>query len=306
MKNHCLAVVWIAAVLVLTPSAAHAQSGATKYANTCAGCHGAAPGFAQKPSVHKASANAGAIPHYLLGDADIAAFVPPSRPSIPASGATALTESSATLTVYPGTTIILTSYTVSCTGGGATKTAVAAAAAGVGVGTHITVTGLTAATAYNCSATATNSSGTGPSSAPPVSITTTTNATAPALPTPIVKVRLLNSGENTIVQCPVQYSNSNPPRWFVKVSASLPITRDPRVGRLPSGGLPEGAAFRYLFKLNGYPPPGHDPGIWYPSPGVSFVPPARGNYQFEVFAQVWQNEQPISRASSAVISCAVE
>jgi hypothetical protein len=300
IKNRCLAGAWMVAVMVLPASAAHAQSaaaGATKYANTCAGCHGAAPGFAIKPSVHKASANAAAIPHYLPGDADIAAFVPPSRPviSLPAAY---LTANSATLSLSPGTTIILSTYTVSCTGGGGTKTAAGAA---TGNSTNITVTGLTASTAYNCSATATNASGTGLASAP---VSITTNATAPPLPTPIVKVRVMNSGQaGTEVQCPVQYSSSNPPRWFIKVSARLPAHEQLAITR---SGLPPGATFRYLFKVNGYPPPGHSPGIWYPSAGVSFVPPTRGNYNFEVFAQAWLNEQPISRASSGVISCEVQ
>ncbi len=305
IKNRCLAGAWMVAVMVLSASVAHAQSaaaGATKYANTCAGCHGAAPDFAIKPSVHKASANAAAIPHYLPGDADIAAFVPPSRPviSLPAAY---LTANSATLSLSPGTTIILSSYTVSCTGGGVTKTAAGAA---TGNSTNITVTGLTASTAYNCSATATNASGTGLASA---LVSITTNATAPPLPTPIVKVRVMNSGQaGTEVQCPVQYSSSNPPHWFIKVSARLPIaakailTPELRLG----GGLPPGATFRYLFKVNGYPPPGHSPGVWVPSAGVSFVPPTRGNYNFEVFAQAWQNEQAISRASSGVISCEVQ
>jgi opacity protein-like surface antigen len=294
IKNRCLAGAWMVAVMVLSASAAHAQpsaaAGATKYANTCAGCHGAPPG-AIKPSVHKASANAAAIPHYLPGDADIAAFVPPSRPviSLPAAY---LTANSATLSLSPGTTIILSSYTVSCTGGGATKTTAGAA---IGNSTNITVTGLTASTAYNCSATATNASGTGLASAP---VSITTNATAPPLPTPIVKLRLMSSG--TAVQCPVQYSSSM--SWFLRVYASLHPTTLPAITK----GLPPGATWRYLFKVNGYPPPGHFPGVWSPSAGVSFVPPARGNYNFEVFAQAWLNEQAISRVSSGVISCKVQ
>ena len=66
IKNRCLAGAWMVAVMVLPASAAHAQSAAAgkiKYANTCAGCHGPAPGFANIPKVHKASANAAAIPH---------------------------------------------------------------------------------------------------------------------------------------------------------------------------------------------------------------------------------------------------
>ncbi len=306
IKNRCLAGAWMVAVMVLSASAAHAQpsaaAGATKYANTCAGCHGAAPDFAIRPSVHKASANAAAIPHYLPGDADIAAFVPPSRPIISPPGAAALTANSATLILSRGTTVIVTSYTVSCTGGGATKTAAGAATPG---STNITVTGLTASTAYNCSATATNASGTGLASAPPVSITT--NATASPLPTPIVKIRLMNSGQaGTQVQCPVQYSSSNPPHWFLRVFASLP---NPKFATafIRGDGLPPGATFRYLFKVNGYPPPGHSPGIWYPSAGVSFNPPTRGNYSFEVLAQAWLNEQAISRVgNSAFIYCEVQ
>jgi hypothetical protein len=134
----------------------------------------------------------------------------------------------------------------------------------------------------------------------PVSITT--NATAPPLPTPIVILRLMNSGQQgTDVQCPVQYSSSNPPSWFIRVSASLPVE-----SAISRSGLHRGATFRYLFKVNGYPPPGHSPGVWYPSAGVSFVPPARGNYNFEVFAQAWLDETPISRTSSGVISCKVQ
>ncbi len=113
----------------------------------------------------------------------------------------------------------------------------------------------------------------------------------------------MNSGQaGTEVQCPVQYSNSNPPSWFIKVSASLPA----ELGIMSRGGLPRGAKFRYLFKVNGYPPPGHSPGVWEPSAGVTFVPPAKGNYNFEVFAQAWLNEKAISRASSEVISCRVQ
>jgi hypothetical protein len=61
-----------------------------------------------------------------------------------------------------------------------------------------------------------------------------------------------------------------------------------------------------MFKVNGYPPPGHYPGVWAPAPGVTFVPPARGAYNFEVFAQAWHNEKAISRTGSAVISCTVQ
>lgn len=309
IRNRCLAGAWMVAVMVLSASAAHAQSaaaGATKYANTCASCHGAPPG-AIKPSVHKASANAVAIPHYLQGDADIAAFVPPDRPEVypPGPGSAPLAANSATLTLRPGRTIIVASYTVSCTGGGATKTATGAATPGGGA-SSITVTGLTASTAYNCSATATNSSGTGLASAP---VSTTTNAAAgppPPPPTPIVKIRLMkpDSQGGGEVQCPVQYSSSNPPRWFIKVSASLPISAS---GFMRSG-LPRGAKFLYLYKVNGYWIPGSSPGdgIFGPSPLLYFIPPARNTYNFEVFAQAWLNEKAISLVSSGVISCKVQ
>lgn len=300
IKNRCLAGAWMVAVIVLSASAAHAQSaaaGATKYANTCASCHGVAPGFAAIPKVHKASANAAAIPHYLPGDADIAAFVPPSRPEIvlpsPPSAAN-LTANSAKLFIRSLYTTVITSYTVSCTGGGATKTAAGAPTPGVYY-TAITVTGLTASTLYNCSGTVTNASGTGLASASPVSITTA--ATAPPLPTPTVKIRLFNSGQaGTEVNCPVQYSSSNPPSWFIRPSAHLPV----------EGPVPGRVKFRYMYKVNGYPPPGHSPGIWQSAPGVTFVPPTRSTYNFEVFAQALRNEEPISRVGSGVISCKVQ
>ena len=312
IKNRCSAGAWIVAVMMLPGSAAHAASaaaGATKYANSCAGCHGAAPGFATRPAVHKASAKAAAIPHYLPGDVDIAAFVPPSRPEIylpNPPGAADLTANSAKLLLGSSLTdlITITSFTVSCTGGGATRTATGAPTPGVFY-TAISVTGLTASTPYNCSGTATNSSGTGLASAYPVSITTAAVAPPPAaLPTPTVTISLLNSGQaGTPVQCPVQYSNSNPPSWFIKASAHLPRERP----ALPIGGGPGGVAFRYMFKVNGYPPPGHSPGVPQSASGVTFVPPTRNTYTFEAFAQAWQNEQPISRsASSGIISCKVQ
>jgi len=312
IRNRWLAGAWMVAVMVLSGSAAHAASaaaGATKYANTCAGCHGVAPGFATRPSVHKASAKAGAIPHYLPGDVDIAAFVPPSRPEIilpSPPGAADLTANSAKLLIASSITdiITITSFTVSCTGGGATKTAAGAPTPGV-FHTAITVTGLTASTPYNCSGTATNSSGTSLASAYPVSIATAA-ATAPpaALQTPTVNISLLNSGQGgTAVQCPVQYSSSNPPRWFIRASAHLPRERP----ALAISGGPSRVAFRYMYMVNGYPPPGHSPGVWQSAPGVTFVPPTRSTYNFEVFAQAWHNEQPVSRsASSAVISCKVQ
>jgi hypothetical protein len=304
IKNRCLAVAWMVAVMVLTASAAHAQSGATKYANTCAGCHGAAPGFATRPSVHKASANAAAIPHYLPGDADIAAFIPPDRPQINPPGAADLTANSAKLNLRSSYTTIITGYTVSCTGGGATKTASGAPTPGIYY-TAITVTGLTAGTAYNCSATATNASGTSLASA--VSFTTNPPNPPPPPPPPLwpltVRIWLEKStGQGGgAVQCPVQYSSSNPPRWLIRVSARLP--------RLDLGpvSLPDPSVkFQYWYKVNGYTVPGHDPGIPVSVTSVSYNPPTRGNYNFEVTAKAFRNEKAISLAATSAISCKVE
>jgi hypothetical protein len=130
-------------------------------------------------------------------------------------------------------------------------------------------------------------------------VSITTPATSPPLPTPIVTLKLFKCGTNegTEVQCPVQYSSSNPPCWFLRASARLPFGTS--VTRM-------GGTYRYMYKVNGYPPPGHSPGIWYGS-GVSFVPPTRSTYTFEVFAQAFYNEQATTRVgSSGIISCKVQ
>jgi hypothetical protein len=154
-----------------------------------------------------------------------------TAPGAPTIGAATAGNTSASIAFTAPTSTggaAITGYTVSCTGGGATKTA-------TGTASPIAVTGLTNGTAYSCSVKAANSAGAGAASAT-VSVTPTAGATS--------------SGTTTTAGVYCGYSNSttNPTTGMASTAAiACGSTQrrftgngvpDHKVGTFPNSGNP--------------------------------------------------------------------